>query len=103
MKLYSSKESLDSSLPADSINLSTDSAILTALDMQKNFAKKWRELDPSSSTSIKVLPSVEDAVEYIRSLDVKDQQGGSKVHTFITGSVHLVGRALGILEGIEAL
>jgi folylpolyglutamate synthase len=31
------------------------------------------------------------------------QQGEPKVHAFITGSVHLVGRALGILEGVEAL
>ena len=58
------------------------------------------ELDISSSTMIKVLPSIEDAVEYVRSLEKQDDD---KVHAFITGSVHLVGRALGILEGVEAL
>jgi folylpolyglutamate synthase len=70
--------------------------------MQKNFAKRWRELDTVSSTNIKVLPSVEGAIKYARGLETK-QQDGSKVHAFITGSVHLVGRALSILEGVDAL
>jgi folylpolyglutamate synthase len=82
------------------MNLSTDPAAVAALEMQKKFAKRWRELGTAPSTTIKVLPSVEDAIEYIRSLK---QQGEPKVHVFITGSVHLVGRALGILEGVEAL
>ena len=73
---------------------------MAGLETQKTFARRWRELDISSSTMIKVLPSVEDSVEYVRSLE---QQGDDKVHAFITGSVHLVGRALGILEGVEAL
>lgn len=82
---------------ADSMITSADSAIIASLAMQKNFAKRWRELDPCSSTTIQVLPSVEDAVVHIRSLE------GGPVHTFITGSVHLVGRTLGILEGVDAL
>jgi folylpolyglutamate synthase len=69
--------------------------------MQKNFAKRWVELDTFSSTNVRVLPSVEDAVEYVRRLNV--EPGERRVHAFITGSVHLVGRALGILEGAEAL
>jgi folylpolyglutamate synthase len=72
------------------------------LDLQRNFAKKWEELDTSSATFVKVLPSVEDAVEYVRSLTLKSQRE-KEVHAFITGSVHLVGRALGVLEGAEAL
>jgi folylpolyglutamate synthase len=84
------------------LNLSSDSVAIAGLEMQKNFAKRWGELDASSSTTIKVLPSIEDAVEYVRSLQVKQQDEG-KVNAFITGSVHLVGRALGILEGAEAL
>jgi folylpolyglutamate synthase len=72
------------------------------LDLQRNFAKKWEELNPSSATFVKVLPSVEDAVEYVRSLTPKAQRE-KEVHAFITGSVHLVGRTLGVLEGAEAL
>ena len=83
---------------ADSIIHPIDSAAMVGLETQKNFARRWGELDTSASTTIKVLPSVEDAVEYVKNLEDQDQ-----VHAFITGSVHLVGRALGILEGVEAL
>ena len=72
---------------------------MVGLDTQKKFARRWRELDPSASTTIKVLPGVEDAVQYVKNLEQQD----GKVHAFITGSVHLVGRALGILEGVDAL
>jgi folylpolyglutamate synthase len=89
-------------MSTDSINLSTDAAAVAGLEMQKNFAKRWGELDTASSTNIQVLPSVEEAVEYVRNLEM-NQQNGSKVHAFITGSVHLVGRALGMLEGVDAL
>ena len=68
--------------------------------MQNAFAKKWREMDSSPETEIEVLPSVEDALEYARKLGSGDQE---KVHIFITGSVHLVGRALGSLEGVDAV
>jgi folylpolyglutamate synthase len=82
------------------MNLSTDSTAIAGLEMQKNFARKWHELDPAPSTTIEVLPSIEDAIEHVRSLK---HQGELKVHAFITGSVHLVGRALGILDGVDAL
>jgi hypothetical protein len=82
------------------INLSTDTAALAKLEMQKEFAERWRELGPSKH--IKVLSTVEAAIEYVRRLEVK-QQDGIGVHAFITGSVHLVGRALGILEAVDAL
>jgi len=67
--------------------------------MQKTFAEKWRSLDSSSMSEIHVLPSVEDAFDQVR--DLSQEKG--KVHVLITGSVHLIGRALGILESAEAL
>jgi len=70
---------------------------MAGLETQRNFARRWRELDTSAST-IEVLPSVEDAVGYVRNIERKDG-----IHAFITGSVHLVGRALGILEGTDAV
>jgi folylpolyglutamate synthase len=74
--------------------------------MQKTFAEKWKELDPSSLAVINVLTSVEDAFEYVRNLSGRnsvDGEEGKKIHAFITGSVHLVGRALGALEGVDVL
>jgi folylpolyglutamate synthase len=93
----------------DFVNLSTDAAALAGLTLQKSFADKWEELEGSESNAkIQVLPSIEDAFEYVRSLKVgnelKRERGGSdEVHVLITGSVHLVGRALGALEGADAL
>ena len=71
--------------------------------MQKAFAEKWRTLDSSPETAIEILLSVEDALEHARNLD-RDKSGGQKqVNVLITGSVHLVGRALGTLEGVDAV
>lgn len=82
---------------SDSINLSTDSYAVAGLKLQRDFAKRYKELD--ETPIVKVLPSVEDALVYVRSLNNET----TKVHAFITGSVHLIGRALGILEGVDAL
>jgi folylpolyglutamate synthase len=86
-------------LTIDHVSLSTNSADVKSLSLQKEFAEKWQELDSTSATTVKVLPSVEDAFEYVQGLGDRE----SKVHAFVTGSVHLVGRALGALEGADAL
>lgn len=78
--------------------------------MQKALAEEWHALDPSPSTTIKVLPGIEDAIEYVRNLapalDEEKEFKANKeveVEALITGSVHLVGAALGVLEGVDAL
>lgn len=67
--------------------------------MQKAFAEKWRSLDSNLETDVQVLPSVEDAFEYVRGLATDEVHA----QALITGSVHLVGRALGSLESVDAL
>jgi hypothetical protein len=88
----------------DSVNRTLDYRVIEKLTLQEEFAWKWRAFDPSPTTTIKVVPYIEDALEYVRKLEaesVKEQKG--EVHALITGSVHLVGRALGALEGVDAL
>lgn len=90
---------------SDHVNLSTDATAIDGLTMQKAFATKWKQLD-SSSPSTQVLASVEDAFEYVRGLNQNQATGSdvNEIQILITGSVHLIGRALGILEGgAEAL
>lgn len=77
--------------------------------MQKSFAEKWHALDPGP-TNVQVLPTIDDAFHYVRSLDsdIVSEKDGDKnckkeVHAFVTGSLHLVGRALSVLEGVDAL
>ena len=91
---------------SDSANAGNDSTAIADLTHQKAFAKKWQSLDPSPNTTIKVLPRIEDALEYVRVLNLRtneDGDGRMETQVLITGSVHLVGRALGALEGDDAL
>jgi folylpolyglutamate synthase len=84
------------------------------MTMQRKFADRWKGLSsshPSSQTSIptqiKVLPCLEEAFTYIQSIgseveDKSEKNDERKVRVFITGSIHLVGRALSLLEGGDA-
>lgn len=49
-----------------------------------------------------MLASIEEAINQTREL-AKSLPEGETVQAFITGSLHLVGGALGILEGADAL
>jgi folylpolyglutamate synthase len=93
----------DHMLSPDQINHSTDTSAIASLSHQNAFAARWKELDSETdnglAAKVQVLNSVEEALEYVQSLS-KDN---GKVHALVTGSVHLVGRALGILEGADAL
>ncbi|RYP43942.1 hypothetical protein DL768_009539 [Monosporascus sp. mg162] len=84
----------------DFVNHQHDPAAVKALTAQHAFAAKWAELDPASH--IEVVPTIEDAINYVRGISAK-LPAGKKVQAFITGSLHLVGGALGILEGADAL
>jgi folylpolyglutamate synthase len=68
---------------------------------QRIFADKWSKLDPSANIS--VVPSIEEAIDKVRGLADTLEDDGSTVQAFITGSLHLVGGALQILEGSDAL
>ncbi|KAK1752582.1 tetrahydrofolylpolyglutamate synthase [Echria macrotheca] len=67
---------------------------------QRVFAEKWTALDPSAK--VHVIPSIEEAINTARSL-AEGLGEGQKVQALITGSLHLVGGALGILEQADAL
>lgn len=97
----------------DHVNHQTDHEAVLAMIMQLKFAERWKELSsstlsPQTSTqaNIKVLPSLEEAFSYIENirLDVNEnEREKGKKHVFITGSIHLVGRALSLLEGVETV
>lgn len=68
------------------------------MTMQRLFADRWKSLDPAAN--VLLIPSIEEAINTARGFGV---EGGPKVQALITGSLHLVGGALGILEGADAL
>ncbi|RFU33560.1 hypothetical protein B7463_g2781, partial [Scytalidium lignicola] len=86
----------------DLVNNVYDSAMIASLAQQKSFAERWRSLDPSPSTQIHVLNTIEDAFDHVRSSNHATDET-EKTEVFVTGSIHLIGRALGILEGVDAL
>ncbi|KAH7018366.1 Mur ligase [Microdochium trichocladiopsis] len=87
----------------DFVNHQYDPEAIKALTAQHGFAERWRTLDPEAQ--ITVVPTIEDAIELVRKLgaEVPAQGDGHEVQALITGSLHLVGGALGILEGADAL
>jgi folylpolyglutamate synthase len=83
----------------DFVNHQHNPADIEKMTMQRVFADKWSALDPTAKVTI--CHSIEEAINTAR--DLAGQDGESKVKALITGSLHLVGGALGILEGADAL
>lgn len=84
----------------DFVNHQFDPADIDKMTVQHRFAEKWSSIDPDST--VKVMPTIEQSIDYARQLGEGLSEGES-VQAFITGSLHLVGGALGILEKADAL
>ncbi|KAK4129740.1 putative folylpolyglutamate protein [Parathielavia appendiculata] len=84
---------------ADFVNRQHNPADIANMTQQRVFAERWKTLDPSAN--IMLIPSIEEALNTARSL--AEKEGEKKAQALITGSLHLVGGALGILEGADAL
>ncbi|KAI1378820.1 FolC bifunctional protein [Hypoxylon crocopeplum] len=85
----------------DFVNYQYDPVAIKALTAQRAFAEKWSSLDPEAK--VVVLPTIEDAINHVRGLGKTSLVEGETIQALITGSLHLVGGALGILEGADAL
>lgn len=85
---------------SDFVNLHDDPEAIKNLTVQRTFAERWSSLDPNAK--VVVVPSIEEAINHTRD-QTKSLEEGETVQAFITGSLHLVGGALGILEGADAL
>ncbi|KAL6701787.1 Mur ligase [Trichoderma pleuroticola] len=84
----------------DFVNNTIDPAEIDKLTVQHAFADKWAAIDPKSK--VVVLPTIEDALNYARGV-AGGLPEGEVVQAYVTGSLHLVGGALGILEETDAL
>ncbi|KAK1777986.1 Mur ligase [Copromyces sp. CBS 386.78] len=71
------------------------------MTQQRVFAERWSTLDPSAN--VMLIPTIEEAINKARNLVEDPTEGDQKVQALITGSLHLVGGALGILEKADAL
>ena len=84
----------------DFVNHQVDPKDIENMTAQRRFAERWAELDPAAK--VLVLPTIEEALDYARHVGQGLAQG-QRVHAYVTGSLHLVGGALGILEQADAL
>jgi folylpolyglutamate synthase len=77
------------SLAAELTSMNTSKQAVHDLVVQKELAEQWEKLDPTSKRL--VLPTIEHAVKYIRELK-------EEVQVLVTGSLHLVGGLLVVLD-----
>ncbi|KAL8768674.1 MAG: hypothetical protein Q9194_005637 [Teloschistes cf. exilis] len=80
----------------DLISINTDREKVEALDVQKGLRDAWKELDGSSGEA-EVKGSIEEAVEWVRGLKTKEGEN-EEILVLVTGSSHLVGGFLEVLE-----
>jgi folylpolyglutamate synthase len=87
----------DAGYKPDLVAMNNSAEEVQALKVQKELAAIWAELDPAAD--IKVTATIEDAINEVRILA---RQASTEERTesvvFITGSLHLVGGVLEILE-----
>ncbi|KAK2023349.1 folylpolyglutamate synthase [Colletotrichum zoysiae] len=84
----------------DFVNHQYDAQAVEAMTVQRRFAERWSRLDPRAD--VRVVPTIEEALDHVRGTAAAAAEGES-VQALVTGSLHLVGGALGILEGADAL
>lgn len=99
--LSSTAQSTVNPAKKDFINNQFDPAELAAMTVQRGFAERWQTLDPEGA-QVTLAPSVEDALGVVRA-EAALRPGEEEVQVFVTGSLHLVGAMLGILEEVDAL
>ncbi|RSL69820.1 Folylpolyglutamate synthase [Fusarium sp. AF-6] len=84
----------------DFVNRQYDPAEIDKMTVQHRFAEKWSSMDPEAD--VKVMPTIEQSIDFARHVG-EGLPEGETVQALITGSLHLVGGALGILEKADAL
>ncbi|EXJ81433.1 folylpolyglutamate synthase [Capronia epimyces CBS 606.96] len=87
----------------DLISVNTNASDVEALKVQTDLAEIWRQIDPSAQ--VEVVKTIEEAVDTVRNSAKAEQaarhEGHRDVTALVTGSLHLVGGFLEVLETAE--
>ncbi len=78
----------------DLVSVNTNAHEVKQLDVQKRLAETWRAVDVE--TEVAVVGTIEEAMERVRG--IANREGETKVKVLVTGSLHLVGGFLDVLE-----
>ncbi|KAK8213963.1 Mur ligase [Phyllosticta capitalensis] len=84
----------DTGYKPDLVSINTNADDVEKLAVQNGLAQTWKDMDPQAD--VQVVRSIEEAVNFARG--VAEQRDGEEVKVFITGSLHLVGGALEVLD-----
>ncbi|KAI5284162.1 Folylpolyglutamate synthetase [Ascosphaera aggregata] len=84
----------------DLVNINTNKNDIDHLSVQRNLAAAWKELDEGSE--VHGMGTIEEAVDFVRDLKVRSNEEKADdaidVSVLVTGSLHLVGGLLEVLE-----
>jgi len=94
----------ESGYKPDLVSVNANAADVDSLAVQHGLAKTWAEIDPQ--TEVRVVRTVEEAVAWCREVaggvrevgEANGDGGKGEVMVLVTGSLHLVGGALEVLE-----
>ena len=89
----------DAGYKPDLMSVNTNASEVEKLSVQKTLAQTWKIIDPS--TEVEVIGTIEEAVEFVRDLAERENSetpDGEPIMVFVTGSLHLVGGFLDIIE-----
>jgi folylpolyglutamate synthase len=75
----------------DLVSLNTNSSDVATLKVQNELAEMWAKIDPAAE--VKVTGTIEEALDTAR-----EALGGKEGLVLITGSLHLVGGAIEVLQ-----
>jgi folylpolyglutamate synthase len=81
----------------DLISVNASTSDVQELRVQNRLAATWAEIDPS--THIQVVRTIEEAVAAVRAM-ATPTRGGEDLTALVTGSLHLVGGFLEVLETV---
>lgn len=79
----------------DLVSVNTNASDVDALKVQNHLAETWRQIDPAAH--VEVVRTIEEAVTLVRE-HASDEADRSEVTALVTGSLHLVGGFLEVLE-----
>lgn len=84
----------------DLVSINTNATDVEKLRVQKTLAETWKAIDPCAE--VKVFPTIEEAVDFARELAAAQSSAAAtdetSALTFVTGSLHLVGGFLDVIE-----
>lgn len=95
--IFTTNQTFNEGYRPDLVSINTDKHEVDALAVQKALANTWSEID--STAEVRVLRTIEEAVSTARQV-ARDWAKGTdeEVMVLVTGSLHLVGGALEVLE-----